>query len=316
MAGSWQDMVTQATAIARQFAQHYYQTFDTNPPALAALYVSTTIFHMHSFSALPHFFRTIFVICWHFYRMSSNFAAASQFLLLPRGQTSLRTAGYSTGAACMLYNKHFTFSTYRRRVSKNSFSLPMVRRFVPPTFLPKTPSRFTEPEHSFPISYTSTPLLLFPGKPKFSAIQHILTQLDAQVSHPSLFYTCSLLPLQLSSLRFVTAAFSPPLAMASSPTCTDKSLQVLASPSPVQQPRCACCSSLSASVLAVNRALHLWLLFIAPCICGFCSLRSSSVFAVHLSASVPPPYSLSSICRRQPAAAPALFSGTFLHPPR
>ncbi len=40
MAASWQDMVTQANAIARQFAQHYYQTFDSNPPALAALYVS------------------------------------------------------------------------------------------------------------------------------------------------------------------------------------------------------------------------------------------------------------------------------------
>jgi hypothetical protein len=36
---SWQDMVAQANQIARQFAQHYYQTFDTNPPALAALYV-------------------------------------------------------------------------------------------------------------------------------------------------------------------------------------------------------------------------------------------------------------------------------------
>ena len=33
-------MVAQANGIARQFAQHYYQTFDTNPPALAALYVS------------------------------------------------------------------------------------------------------------------------------------------------------------------------------------------------------------------------------------------------------------------------------------
>jgi hypothetical protein len=39
-APSEQDMVAQANTIARQFAQHYYQTFDSNPPALAALYVS------------------------------------------------------------------------------------------------------------------------------------------------------------------------------------------------------------------------------------------------------------------------------------
>ena len=55
-APSEQDMVAQANTIARQFAQHYYQTFDSNPPALAALYVSPPslfIFYCCALAVLP-----------------------------------------------------------------------------------------------------------------------------------------------------------------------------------------------------------------------------------------------------------------------
>lgn len=119
--------------------------------------------------------------------MSSACVAATELVFLPRGQAPFRPSGHSTGISfCNALHRapHSLppqgFQEFLFTSDGNSISSLLTPPTRPSPTLHTRISFFCVPLPLPLLPPSSLPLL--PGKPKFTSIQHIPTQLDAQVT--------------------------------------------------------------------------------------------------------------------------------------